>query len=847
MFKRKEKSSSAPAEQELTIESSLGISAGRDVLFQFWLYTTLGIMLPLLAGFAYLLFLRDPALQKSQILNASAGYASQQAAAVDQMLTRYRERLVSAAQSPLSLAAIASGNLEDISLVEKAMLDYFPEFSSLRLIPLTDGGTGIAGGDPGLRNHIELDIVRRTGEGEDPVPESYQFEGKWLTSFAVLESHPQQPGRRAVFIATLKNVSLNQQLFSIAGDIGRTSLLQIYRKGSFAREIEIAAAGDGTTDTDYDGRAELKGAAWAVIFTPSARTLAAYRTDKLPVLLLFGGLALLVFGGLSTLLFMGQRALVSQADLILTSAESKSPLEISLPVLLPLARAIRKFANRPTRAAIRTQAAGSAAQELAVEEQLAAKLPTRAQNSGEESAGEANGEIPGHIFRAYDIRGIVGTELTEDSANVIGRALGTLAGARGEEAFVVGLDGRTSSPAIKSAFVRGLVDSGRDVIDIGIVPTPLLYYATHTLGVRSGVMVTASHNPANYNGFKITLAGRPFAGDDLQELRDTIRQGKFSDGAGRLAKNDVADSYIDAIVSDIAISSPLKRVVYAGNGAAGEIAPAVLENLSCEVSRLYCEIDGSFPNHHPDPSVEANLADLQTAVPELGADFGVAYDGDGDRMCVVTRDGSIVRNDQLLMLFTEDVVSRNPGADVIFDIKCTRELAQLVTRSGGRPILCKTGHAFMREKVLETGALLGGEFSGHFYFGERWFGFDDAIYATARLAEIVSSSGADLAELLAAFPSLENTPEIQIPVAEEEKFALMQRLAEEADFSPGKVTDLDGVRVDYNDGWGLLRASNTTPSLVARFEGQDRDVLGRIQQQFREQLLKIKPDMDIGF
>jgi phosphomannomutase/phosphoglucomutase len=804
-------------------------------------------MLPLLAGFAYQLFLRDPALQKAQILNASAGHAAQQAAAIDQMLTQYRRRLVSAAQSPLALTAIASGDPEDIRLVETALLEYFPDFPSVRLIPLTDGGTGFAGGDPGLRNHIELDIVRLTGEGEDTAPESYQFEGRWLTSFAVLASHPQEPSRRTVFIATLNNSSLNQLLFSITGDTGQSSLLQIYRKGNFAREIEIAAAGDGTSDEDHEGRAELKGASWAVVFTPSAGTLAKYRADNRPVLLLFGGLALLVFGGLSLLLFTGHRALASQADLILSSAESRSPLEISVPALLPLARALRKFANRPARAAIRAQASGSPVQAPAVEEQLASKLPTKAQRLAEEAASAEDGDMPGHIFRAYDIRGIVETELTEASANLIGRALGTLAGAAGEQALVVGLDGRTSSPAMKSSLVRGLVDSGRDVVDIGVVPTPLLYYATHTLGVRSGVMVTASHNPANYNGFKITLAGRPFAGEDLQQLREVMRGGKFSEGAGRLAKKDIGNSYIDAIVSDIAISSPLKIVVDAGNGAAAVIGPALLESLSCEVSRLYCEIDGSFPNHHPDPSVDANLADLQTAVPELGADFGVAYDGDGDRMCVVTRDGSIVRNDQLLMLFAEDVISRNPGADVIFDIKCTKQLIQLVTKSGGRPIQWKSGHAFMREKVLETGALLGGEFSGHFYFGERWYGFDDAIYATARLAEIVSSSGADLTELLAGFPSLENTPEIQIPVAEEEKFALMQRISEEADFSPGKVTDLDGVRVDYNDGWGLLRASNTTPALMARFEGQDADALNRIQQQFREQLLKIKPDMDLSF
>ena len=265
------------------------------------------------------------------------------------------------------------------------------------------------------------------------------------------------------------------------------------------------------------------------------------------------------------------------------------------------------------------------------------------------------------------------------------------------------------------------------------------------------------------------------------------------------------------------------------------------------MTTLYCDIDGRFPNHHPDPAVDANLVDLQARVVEVGADFGVAYDGDGDRLSVVTADGSIVRNDMLLMLFAQDIVSRNPGADVVFDIKCTRQLTQLVSKHGGKPILWKTGHAFMREKVLETGALLGGEFSGHFYFGERWFGFDDAIYATARLAEIISGTGQDLATLLAEFPSMEATPEIHIPVAEQYKFDIMQRVTEEADFSPGKVTTLDGIRVDYTDGWGLLRASNTTPALIARFEGHDLAALERIKSQFRDQISRLDPDLDVGF
>jgi phosphomannomutase/phosphoglucomutase len=375
----------------------------------------------------------------------------------------------------------------------------------------------------------------------------------------------------------------------------------------------------------------------------------------------------------------------------------------------------------------------------------------------------------------------------------------------------------------------------------------VLYYATHTLNTKSGIMITGSHNPAEYNGLKITIKGRPLAGEDLAQLRDRVTRGGFSEGAGRMLKKDIRKSYIEAIVADMAVPSPLKIVVDAGNGVAGSIAPLLLEELGCEVVPLYCEVDGDFPNHHPDPSVDENLQDLQARVLEEEADLGIAYDGDGDRLAVVSATGEIVRTDKLIMLYAQDVLSRNPGADVVFDIKCSRHLTRLISRYGGRPIVWKTGHAFMRQKLIETGALLGGEFSGHIYFGERWFGFDDGMYASARLAEILSSAGMDLNSLLSDFPNTESTPEIRIPVSDDKKFELMARLEREGDFSPGKVNNLDGIRVDYNDGWGLLRASNTVPALVARFEAHDADALERIQQQFRGQLAAVAPGLDPGF
>ncbi|MCB1675021.1 MAG: phosphomannomutase/phosphoglucomutase, partial [Halioglobus sp.] len=391
------------------------------------------------------------------------------------------------------------------------------------------------------------------------------------------------------------------------------------------------------------------------------------------------------------------------------------------------------------------------------------------------------------------------------------------------------------------------MESGRDVIDIGLVPTPLLYFATRHLDCRSGVMITGSHNPAEHNGFKIVLQQKTIAAGGIQQVRDRVVEGAFSKGNGRMIREEIIEAYIDEVCQDIAIAVPLKIVIDAGNGATSDIAPRLFEDLGCEVVPLYCEIDGHFPNHSPDTSDEGNLDDLVQAVRRENADLGVAFDGDGDRLAVVTASGEIVRSDILLMIYAQDVVSRNPGADVVFDVKCSRNLTQLITRHGGRPVLWKTGHAFMKEKMAETGALLGGEFSGHMFFGERWYGFDDGMYAAARLAEILSTHGGSLDEAIAAFPATVNTPEILIPVPDEDKFDLMAKIVGSADFATGKVNTMDGIRVDFSDGWGLVRASNTTPALTARFEADTREALEAIMAEFRAQIALVDPDLELPF
>jgi phosphomannomutase/phosphoglucomutase len=437
--------------------------------------------------------------------------------------------------------------------------------------------------------------------------------------------------------------------------------------------------------------------------------------------------------------------------------------------------------------------------------------------------------------------------LTDDVVAAIGQAIGSEAQQQGQQTVIVAADGRHSSPRIKQAMIDGLLASGRDVIDIGMVPTPLMYFATHQLGTQSGVMITGSHNPAEYNGIKIVIDNRALSGEEIVALRARILSHQLSSGKGQLQTHSVEQDYIDYIINDVAIAQPLKIVLDAGNGVAGAVAPQLFEELGCEVIMLHCDVDGDFPNHHPDPSVEANLADLKQAIATHQADLGIAFDGDGDRLGVVTASGQTVPADRLLMLLAQDVVSRNPGADVLFDVKCTRNLNNLISHYGGRPIMWKTGHSFMKQKMAETGALLGGEFSGHIFFKERWFGFDDGLYAAARLIEILSTTDPDLDAQLAAFPDSFGTPELKIASDDTGKFTIIERLAKTGQFGDGKVSTLDGVRVDFADGWGLVRASNTTPMLILRFEADSEEALARIQQLFKDQLSSIDNTLDFGF
>jgi phosphomannomutase len=462
-------------------------------------------------------------------------------------------------------------------------------------------------------------------------------------------------------------------------------------------------------------------------------------------------------------------------------------------------------------------------------------------------------KVEASIFKAYDIRGVVGRTLDETFAEHLGRAFGTAALAAGERAVAVGRDGRVSGPALAAALMRGLAQTGLDVVDLGAVTTPMLYYVAATRGAhgcRSGIQVTGSHNPKDYNGFKMVLAGRAIYGDEIQRLRQRIETEQYTRGVGRTARMDILAEYRHRIVSDCKLSRPMKIVVDCGNGIPGASAPGILRALGCQVREMYSEVDGEFPNHHPDPSKPENLAELIERVRTTDAELGLAFDGDGDRLGVVTKDGQIIYPDRQLMLLAQDVLSRQRGATVIFDVKCTQRLAPAIRAAGGVPLIYKTGHSLIKAKMAEIGAPLAGEMSGHIFFGERWYGFDDATYTAARLLEILSRS-ADPSAVLNALPTSHSTPELNVACTEGEHHRVVAELqARVADgrlaFDGAEVNTIDGLRVDWPDGFGLIRGSNTTPVLVLRFEGHTAAALARIEATMMAALKSVKPDAQLG-
>lgn len=795
--------------------------------------------------------------QRQQQAELAAAWGQSQASALQQAVRQLQADTQAIAADPRLLEALRSEQPEQIAALEQA----------LRQQPgVIDAHLNARGrGRPtperaGPMNFAALDLLQRAESGDAPPVEAFQVGKRWLLySAAPLRASAEQAAQGTL----LRVIAFDRLLATmprLPADAGQLRLTQQF-DNSPEKVLLQQGSGNGPLLPLASGNPH-----WKLSFQPATTA-----TGASPLILLGAALLALIglLLGLQFLASAQQRRLrddVLQINRLVQELSSGRAIQqpsLSLPALDALARNMARLPLRPVGPAVTQAAAAPAARptkeyvdprvpdtdildiDILDEDLDLFGLDTKERETAMSSAKAP--KLPASIFRAYDIRGIVGDSLTNETAYWIGRAVGSQSLAQGEPNVSVGRDGRLSGPELVQHLIQGLVDSGCTVSDIGMVPTPVLYYAANILAGKSGVMLTGSHNPPDYNGFKIVIAGDTLANEQIQALRQRIETGDLSEGVGRVEPVDVLERYFEQIRTDIAMAKPMKVVVDCGNGVAGVIAPQLIEALGCKVIPLYCEVDGNFPNHHPDPGKPENLVDLIAKVKAEKADLGLAFDGDGDRVGVVTNAGTMIYPDRLLMLFAKDVVARNPGADIIFDVKCTRRLTPLISGYGGRPVMWKTGHSLIKKKMKESGALLAGEMSGHIFFKERWFGFDDGIYSAARLLEILSQDKRDAEQVLAAFPSDISTPEINITVTEESKFTIIDALQRDAQWGEANLITLDGVRVDYPKGWGLIRASNTTPVLVLRFEADSAQELGRIQDVFRAQLHNVAPDLKLPF
>jgi len=799
-------------------------------------------------------------------------WGTSQAQAVNLALRQISADTQAAASAPQLVQAL-QGNDAAALIAAQDRLTRWDGLAGVRLSP-----KGLADVDPTGPlpvTYATLDMLNKAARGETVAPEARKTGDRWLIySAAPVRSDPGQPVSGTLLLAFDPQRVINA-LPVVEEDAGRVVLSQQFGNGPAQIFLERGQADGGKPqifDTGYPG--------WKLEFTPGPAS-----KSSSPILFLLLA-AIIAAAGVILGMYRNERALqrlicadARQLDQLLqelSSGKAVKPFGLSLPALGGLAQALARVSLRNQPRAIPALATGKEYDpnittgsesppiaapgtdwtdplfqdtdildiDLLDENQdfLRSEHPL-AMNSPASVAPK----LPDTIFRAYDIRGVVGDTLSAETAYWIGRAIGSESLAQNEPNVSVGRDGRLSGPELVEQLIQGLHDSGCHVSDVGLVPTPALYYAANVLAGKTGVMLTGSHNPKDYNGFKIVIAGDTLANEQIQALHERIKTNNLTSQKGSVTQVNILDRYFKQIKDDIVMARKLKVVVDCGNGAAGVIAPQLIEALGCEVISLFAEVDGNFPNHHPDPGKLENLQDLIAKVNETGADLGLAFDGDGDRVGVVTNKGNVVYPDRLLMLFALDVLKRNPGADIIFDVKCTRRLTPLISEHGGRPVMWKTGHSLIKKEMKKSGALLAGEMSGHIFFKERWFGFDDGIYSAARLLEILSQESTSAEDLFETFPNDISTPEINIKVTDVTKFSIIEALEKDAQWGDAKLTSIDGVRVDYPKGWGLVRASNTTPVLVLRFEAETEAELQRIKDVFHAELKKVAPDLDLPF
>ncbi len=802
-------------------------------------------------------------------------WGSSQASAVGLALRQINAETRAAAGDATLITALQSGDPSAINEAQNRLRHRDGVFGA-RLNPVGLTDVDLQGALP--VSYATLDMLNKVARGEDAAPEARLVGERWMIySAAPLRADATSAVGGTLLLAFDPQRLLNA-LPAMPEEAGRIRLIQQFGSGP---EQIFLQRGISTSATSQ--RLETGFAHWKLEFTPGPAL-----QSSLPWLLLILA-AICAAGGAVLGLYLNQRALhrlicadARQLDQLLEelcSGKAVKPFGLGLPVLNGLARRLAGFSPfaQPPATEMADARDPGPAPEFKISSASAAAPRTGQGHDWTDplfqdsdildidildenqdflrsehppvmsSPASVAPKFPDDIFRAYDIRGVVGDTLSAETAYWIGRAIGSESLAQNEPNVSVGRDGRLSGPELVEQLIQGLHDSGCHVSDVGLVPTPALYYAANVLAGKTGVMLTGSHNPKDYNGFKIVIAGDTLANEQIQALHERIKTGNLTSQKGSVTKVDILDRYFKQIKDDIVMARKMKVVVDCGNGAAGVIAPQLIEALGCEVISLFAEVDGNFPNHHPDPGKLENLQDLIAKVKETGADLGLAFDGDGDRVGVVTNKGNVVYPDRLLMLFALDVLKRNPGADIIFDVKCTRRLTPLIREHGGRPVMWKTGHSLIKKEMKKSGALLAGEMSGHIFFKERWFGFDDGIYSAARLLEILSQGSTSAEDLFETFPNDISTPEINIKVTDTTKFSIIEALEKDAQWGDAKLTTIDGVRVDYPKGWGLVRASNTTPVLVLRFEAETEEELQRIKDVFHAELKKVAPDLDLPF
>ncbi len=848
------------------VVSSKTSVVGRSILS--WVYQpALVVLVFLVLAYTLVEFIFIQGVEQQQKDETKTILVSSVAQNFDSYISSRELALKSLSNIPITKNLMSEGDAEDLKNILSAV---FVDLNQLYIVPFADLSR-VGDRHPGL-SFAGVDLIRRAASGKVTKTEAFFTDNIWLFQMAV----PVKSDSGEIFGALMAtfNLSAIKPLLNLSNSLPKGRLSLVSNNG--IRDKVVISKGEGDQEQAISIPTAI--AQWKISYAPAVLE----EIDRIPVLGVFSAVAVL----LATIIFVLCRMKMSvvRSDLLLATAHLKRVLsgegkkakpfvfgEVHTMVsalaknIKDLNKELESKAKKINEVKANEEHKSDDDSDAPIFDDDLLDLDVLSENDSEHDPLELDAnldggedmvteverldlDVPQSIFRAYDIRGVVDDTLNEGVVELIGKAIATEALAQGQKALCVGYDGRLSSVAYCEALTRGIISTGIDAIIVGQVPTPVLYFSTHHFDTGSGVMITGSHNPSNYNGFKMMIGGNTLSGDDIQKIYNRILLQDFAQGQGARSDQNIDREYLDTILNDIAVAAPLKVVLDAGNGVAGGIAPALIEELGCEVIPLFCEVDGNFPNHHPDPGKPENLQDLIAAVKEHDADIGLAFDGDGDRLGVVTNEGKIIWPDRLLMLFAKDVVSRNPGADIIYDVKCSRRLNGLISSYGGRPVMWKTGHSLIKAKMKETGALLAGEMSGHMFFKERWFGFDDGLYSAARLLEILGVEDQSSNEVFASFPEDISTPEINVTVTDDSKFSIIEKLCLlKGQFEGGNVTTIDGLRVDYPNGWGLCRASNTTPVLVLRFEADDEASLQEIKDKFITQLRSIDPELDLDF